>query len=344
MKKYKLSIIVTIYNLEKQLDRCLSSLAKQTLKEIEVLCINDGSTDNSQKIVDKYVKEKPDTFKSFIKENGGGDWGARNYGLKHVSSDYFIYVDGDDFVYPDYALKLYNAIHDNDADMSVCAMERIDEATGKTLSIDMNKYGNKIIDVDGKNSIVAFINPGPCNKVYRYSKVKNNEFKAIRGSADLIFLLDSLPKIKKIVLIPDVLYSYRMRSDSQIHNIKKHDIEIYKNEFLRIKKHYKLKSNQHLLDILDLMAFIHLGLSIMYRVSYNSENAKDIVNDMLVFLNKNFPGWKKSPFLKFSYSVKKGVKHLSLWGVNILYKMKLHMVFINIYKFMIDKLKIDVKF
>lgn len=300
MKKYKMTIIVTIYNLEKQLDRCLKSLEKQTLKDIEIICVNDGSTDKSQEIIDKYVKKDPEKFKSYEKENGGGDWSARNYGLKKVNSDYFIFVDGDDYVYPDYALKLYNAISENDADMAVCAFERVDVATGKVVSIDMNKYGYKIINMDENNDDVLYINPGPCNKVYKYNKVKDNTFRAIRGSADLIFLLDSLPSIKKIVLIPDVLYSYQMRYDSQIHNIKQHDIDTFKQEFLRIKNDYT-KNNQEYLKLLDVFAFIHLGISLMYRVSYNNDKPKTTIKNMILFLNENFSTWKKSEFLKFTH-------------------------------------------
>lgn len=344
MKKYKMSIIVTIYNLEKQLERCLTSLQNQTLEDIEVLCINDGSTDRSQEIIDQFVKKDPQKFKSYIKENGGGDWGARTYGINRVESDYFIFVDGDDYVYPDYALKLYNAIHDNQADMAVCAFERVDVATGKVVSIDMNKYGHKVIEMNGNNGDVLLINPGPCNKVYRYDRVKNNDFKAIRGFSDLIFMLDSLPNIRKIVLIPDVLYSYQMRYDSQIHNIKEHDIEVFKKEFLRIKKSYdKSKHGKEYLEILDVMAFIHLGVSLMYRVSYNHENTKKTVKDMIKFLDENFNGWRTTKFLKFSYCIKRGFKSFGLWGIRTMYKMNLYMLFIRIYKFIIDKLKIDIK-
>ena len=76
----KVSIIVPVYNVENYIDKCLTSLVNQTLKDIEILVVNDGSPDNSQKIIDKYVKKYPKIVKSFIKENGG-QGSARNYAI-----------------------------------------------------------------------------------------------------------------------------------------------------------------------------------------------------------------------------------------------------------------------
>ncbi|MEI3251451.1 MAG: glycosyltransferase family A protein [Candidatus Gastranaerophilaceae bacterium] len=97
MNKYKVSIIVPVYGVEKYIDKCLDSLVKQSLKEIEIIVVNDGSQDNSQKIIDKYVKRYPDKIKSYIKENGG-QGSARNYGLEKANGEYIGYVDSDDFI------------------------------------------------------------------------------------------------------------------------------------------------------------------------------------------------------------------------------------------------------
>ena len=97
--------------------------------------------------------------------------------------------------------------------------------------------------------------------------------------------------------------------------------------------------------ILDTFAFLHLGTSVMYRVSYDKTvNMKDMLKETISYLDTNFENWRKSPFLKFGYSIKKGFKHIALWGVALLYKMKLPMIYINTYRFLVDKLKIDIKF
>lgn len=345
MSKIKISIIVTVYNIEKEIGRCLESLVNQSLKEIEIIVVNDGSKDNSQKIIDEYYEKYPNLIRPFIKENGGGDWGARNYGLAKVSSDYFVFVDGDDYVHPDFAKKLYEAIHKNKSDMAVCAMDRIDIESGKLVTTDMNKYGYKTIDAKGNESLIAFINPGPCNKVYRKSIVEGIEFKAVRGSCDLFFLLTAMPRIKKISFIKDSLYYYMMHRDSQIFNIKEQDLKNFENNFLEIKEIYETTDRgQELLEYLNLMAFIHFGISIMYRVSYNSKDIKQDSKNILNFLNENFPGWRKCPYLKLFYSIKRGFKYFAMYVVNIVYKLNMPLVFIKPYRFMIDKMKIDIKF
>ena len=83
----------------------------------------------------------------------------------------------------------------------------------------------------------------------------------------------------------------------------------------------------------------------MYRVSYDKTvNMKDMLKETISYLDTNFENWRKSPFLKFGYSIKRGFKHIALWGVALLYKMKLPMIYINTYRFLVDKLKIDIKF
>jgi len=96
-REIKVSVIVPVYNVEKYLEKCLDSLVSQTLKEIEIIVVNDGSPDDSQKIIDQYVTKYPEKIVSLMKENGGlGD--ARNYGLKYAKGEYIGFVDSDDWI------------------------------------------------------------------------------------------------------------------------------------------------------------------------------------------------------------------------------------------------------
>jgi glycosyltransferase involved in cell wall biosynthesis len=97
----RISIIVPVYNTEKYLKKCLDSLVNQSLKDIEIIIINDGSTDNSQNIIDEYKNKYPKLIKSYIKENGGLS-DARNFGLAKAKGEYIGFVDSDDYV--DYKL------------------------------------------------------------------------------------------------------------------------------------------------------------------------------------------------------------------------------------------------
>ena len=108
MSNYKLSIVALVYNLEEYLPRCLDSLVSQTLEDIEILCVDDGSKDSAPQIIDEYAKKYPNKVKAFHKENGG-EFTTRNYGLERATGEYITFVDTDDYVEPDWAEKLYNA-------------------------------------------------------------------------------------------------------------------------------------------------------------------------------------------------------------------------------------------
>ena len=343
--QYKLSIVALVYNLEEYLPRCLDALVNQTLKEIEILCVDDGSTDSAPQIIEEYKLKYPDKIKVFHKENGG-EFTTRNYGLERATGEYITFVDTDDYVDLHWAEKLYNAAKENDADMAVCGFERIDLKTNKVVAKNMNKFGNIVKDVNPNDDFIVFINPAPWNKVYRREVIKDFRFLPFRGFNDTMFLLTSFMNIKKIAFVSDVLYHYYLRYNSQIHSVNNQDVSNLKKYLLEVKDTYiKYGKYEEFKYIIDLMAFIHLGVSVMYRASYDKTiNMNLMMKETINYLDENFATWRKSPFLRFSYSVKRGIKHLGLWGIAKLYKLNMQMVFIRIYRFAIDKLKIDIKF
>ena len=123
----KVSIIVPIYKVEKWLDRCLDSLVHQTLEEIEIIAVNDGSPDNSQAIIDRYVEQYPDKVYGYIKENGGLS-DARNYGLQYAHGEYIAFVDSDDYVDVTAYEKLYNKAKEEDSEIVVCGYFKVNDA------------------------------------------------------------------------------------------------------------------------------------------------------------------------------------------------------------------------
>ena len=105
---YKVSIIVPVYNVEKYLEECLDSLVNQTLKEIEIICINDFSPDNSLEILHRYKNNYPDLMKIIdLKQNVGPGY-ARNHGLDMAQGEYIVFVDPDDYIDITMCEKLYN--------------------------------------------------------------------------------------------------------------------------------------------------------------------------------------------------------------------------------------------
>ena len=128
-RKPLISVIVPIYNVEKYLERCLSSIQKQTLTDFEVLMINDGTPDDSVRIASKF--EKDDTrFILFNKKNTGVGM-TRNFGIQHSHGDYLVFIDSDDFISPEYLEVLYRLCIDKNADISVCRYFYFFEKSGK---------------------------------------------------------------------------------------------------------------------------------------------------------------------------------------------------------------------
>ena len=127
----KFSIIVPVYNVEKYIDACLYSIKKQSFENFEVIVVNDGTKDDSQKIIDKYVKEDK-RFKSFIKKNGGLS-DARNFGIKKAQGEYLVFVDSDDTINRNLLKYLNREISKN-----------------KKVKLDLIKYKIKVID-NGEN-------------------------------------------------------------------------------------------------------------------------------------------------------------------------------------------------
>lgn len=115
----KVSVIIPVYNIEKYLSECLESVCNQTLKEIQVLVIDDGSTDGSAAICKAYAQRYPHILEYYYKENGGSA-SARNLGLEYAKGEYIGFIDSDDWVEPDMYEKLYCTAKDNDADMVFC--------------------------------------------------------------------------------------------------------------------------------------------------------------------------------------------------------------------------------
>ena len=341
----KLSIVAAVYNLQDYLPRCLDALVNQTMKDIEILCVDDGSTDKAPQIIEEYQKKYPEKVKVFHKENGG-EFTTRNYGLERAKGEYVTFVDTDDYVEPDWAEKLYNAAKENDADLAICGFERIDLVTNKVIAINMTGFGSVVKEINPKDDYLLFINPAPWNKVYKREKIEDLKFLPFRGFNDTLFLASCYTRIKKIAFIPDVLYHYYLRYDSQIHSINEQDVNNLKKYLLEVKTLY-IKSNKYeeMKYMLDTFAFLHLGTSVMYRVSYDkSVNMKKMLKDTIQYLDEHFSTWRKSPFLKLRYSLKKGIKHIALWGVSLFYKWGIPMVYIKIYRMLVDKLKIDIKF
>ena len=130
----KISVIVPVYNVEDYLERCLHSLVKQTIEDIEIILINDGSPDNSQKIINCFKEQYPDKIVSVEIENSGVAR-ARNIGLQYATGEYVGFVDSDDYVDVSMFEKLYEKAQEDEADIVASGYTRLWSASSKDFQL-----------------------------------------------------------------------------------------------------------------------------------------------------------------------------------------------------------------
>lgn len=205
----KVSVIVPVYNVEKYIDRCIKSLINQSFKDYEIVIVNDGSRDNSQKIIDKYVKKYPEKIVSYIKENGGVS-SARNYGINNARGKYLTFVDSDDYVSKDYLKLLYDKITENDNDMVFSDVYK------KKNDVTEVMMGLRSENIDiHKNALISL--PATWNKMYKKSLFTNNNIiypEEIRLGEDLATITKLILHAKNIGYVNTPIYYYIIREGS----------------------------------------------------------------------------------------------------------------------------------
>lgn len=287
----KVSIIVPIYNTEKYLIKCLDSLVNQTLTDIEILLINDGSTDNSQKIIDEYVKKYPNICRCFRQENSGQAC-ARNVGINSARGDFIAFVDSDDYVDITAYEKAYDFAIKNDLDIISFDFFKEDE---KQNYVSESSY----YYFDGYPDDIKYVlnETSAWNKLIRKKVLDDNN---IRFTENIIYEdLELIPRLalytSKIGYLKDQLYHYIIRENSTMRQ-KKYNIKL--NCIFKVmeslKKNFIESKYKEELEYLYIEHLLH-GATLRY-LDY-SEGEKDIIKIADV-MKKDFPNWSKNKYFK----------------------------------------------
>ncbi|MBR1776177.1 glycosyltransferase [bacterium] len=211
----KISVIVPVYNVEKYLRRCLDSLVNQTLKDIEIICINDGSTDKSFEILVEYANKYSQIV--LINKINEGQSVARNMGIEKAKGEYIGFVDSDDYVDKDYFEKLYNAAIKTNCDIACAGFRRFKLFKGR-IKKDFKK---EFLCKDINSKIIADRLPQDnyvWNKIYKRDKwiQLNIKFQEGRFFEDLALVIKILYNMGDMVVVPDTYYHYRRRNGSTV--------------------------------------------------------------------------------------------------------------------------------
>lgn len=236
----KVSITLPVYNVERYLRPCLDSIRQQTLREIQIICVNDGSTDRSLDILREYAKNDL-RFEIIDKQNGGLS-SARNAAYPLVRGKYLMLVDSDDWLAPTACQKLFLRAEQSRADMVVFNVEHLDE-NQKSVWTSTQTLENAVHSIEEKNRLLQTLLPTVWSKFYSTSFWLNHYIHSPDGidcGEDLAITWQAVTLAKKIVGLPDVLYYYRcLRRESISNNRSQKNLSDVVASFEVIKKFLK---------------------------------------------------------------------------------------------------------
>jgi len=214
MKNSKISVIVPIYNVENYLNNCIDSIINQTYSNLEIILVDDESTDNSGKIADEYIK-KDNRIKVIHKKNGGLS-DTRNAGIEIATGDYLMFIDSDDFFPINACEVLVNKIEEKQADYVIGNYINTQE-NGKLWEkpiFNTEKYKEFELSIKDYKDSFYIMNSSACNKIFKASFIKelNLKFEVGLPAEDAIFTTYCFIKANKVVYIPEIIYCYRQRN------------------------------------------------------------------------------------------------------------------------------------
>ena len=301
----KVSVIVPVYNTQDYLRKCLDSLLQQDIDDYEVIVVNDGSPDESQKIIDEYKKYP--IIKSYVKVNGGLS-DARNYGLDRAEGEYIAFVDSDDYIRCDMLSKMYDKAKKDDLDIVVCDSINV-YPSGQEVLVHSNLHYS---DDEVRNYLIAA--PMACTRMFKRNILDSIRFKAGIYYEDLHMCPKVVNLTKKIGFVEEGLYYYYQRENSIMKQKK------FNNKLLDIFT--VLQSNKDMLEKdypleIEYMYITHLlrTASLRFLEYENSKLYLDKIND--IFRNE-YPNWRRNTYYKkSSYKLKLicNLSYMKMYGL-----------------------------
>ncbi len=288
----KVSVIVPIYNVEKYLEKCINSLLSQTLEDIQIILVNDGSKDNSGNIAKEYEQNNKDRVIYVEKENGGLS-DARNYGLKYATGDFIAFLDSDDYIEKNAYEEMYNKAIEENADYVEC--DFIWEFPNKIRVDKQYPYKNK-------KEMLSFVRVVAWNKLIKRQLIIDNNLEFPKGLRyeDVEFTYKLIPFVNKFTYVDKPFIHYVQREGSianvqnertaEIFTVLDNVIEFYKKNNIYEKYRDELEYNYA-------RYLLCSSLKRMCKIKDKTIREK-LLTESWERLNLNFPNWKENVILK----------------------------------------------
>ncbi|MCI8352157.1 MAG: glycosyltransferase [Clostridia bacterium] len=294
----KVSVIVPVYNVENYIERCLNSLANQTLEDIEIIIVDDGSTDSSASI----IKEYTDKYKNmtYYKKDNGGLSDARNYGMKYATGKYIAFLDSDDYIDANTYKIMYEKAKKEDSDIVECNFYwSYDKKNKKDIG---EKYQGKKEMLE-KARVVAW------NKLYKRELIEQAQIEFPKGLQyeDVEFFYKLVPYIEKVSFVkePLIYYVQRKNSLSNIQNEKASDIfTVLDNVILFYKEKNLYEKYKEVLEYTYARLLLCSSFKRITKIK-DVNTRKELLNKTWIKLNETFPNWKQNKILNTKLNSKK---------------------------------------
>lgn len=275
MKEIQVSVIIPVYNEERYLPRCLDSMQAQTLEGIEVICVDDGSTDHSLEILQAYAN-KDSRFRVFTQPNRYAG-AARNLGMKYAAGKYISFLDADDFFSPLFLKKMYDAAEEQAADISMCNICHYDSITGKTAKRNipgekefLPKNRQTFNRDDIPEHLFQITNGWAWDKLFRTAFIQECGlfFSDTRVANDGYFVFMALAMAKRITKIEDYLVTQRVNNENSLSNTRN------TSWYCGIQMLYDIRSGLKNAGLYDKLESTFLNFSLKYLI-WAYESLKD---------------------------------------------------------------------
>lgn len=294
----KVSVIVPVYNSEKYLKKCIDSLVNQTLKDIEFIVINDGSSDGSDEIIrsfdDKRIK--------YYKRKNHGIGATRNFGIDKACGEFIGFVDSDDYIEPDMFEKMYNECMNNNLDIVIC--DHYQEFGNKVDIIKFNNFG--ITTLFDSPNLLLDLNLAPWNKLYKSSLLdKITYFPVGVKYEDTPWVAYMLYKANRIGKINMCLYHYVVHKNSETTVIDYRVFDIFKITDIIIDN---LTDEVIKSSVNDLVIYLITKYTISMRYIKDKKFRDKFIRDAFCYLNEKIPSFRNSSYFKNRNKLKRIVE------------------------------------
>ncbi len=315
--KPKISIIVPIYNAEKTIQRCVNSLINQTEKEIEIILVNDGSTDSTESIIKEYKDSRIHYFKN--KNQGIGK--TRNFGIQKATGDYFLFIDSDDFIEKSTCEELLSKANQEDSDLVICDFYKLYENSSLE---EIHLVDFEPTTLQETPSLLHQINLSPWNKLYRRDLIMDNSITFVENLKyeDAPFVAQAMNQAKRITKVNQCLNYYFIRGNSETTVRDRRCFDLLKIVDM-IRKEFQERDEMK--DALNQVTVRMItNYTIQQRVQKNIQDGMDFIEEAFAYLEKEVPDYRNRKYYQERGFLRGSIersKLLSKWYCRIYHRL-----------------------